>query len=65
MAANKPLTTNYKVNNKIKEGLLLSVNIFLIGEYMAKLQARAWLSHVLCGPGQHAAKRRHKLYSTE
>jgi len=22
-----------------------------IGEYLAKLQARAWLSHALCAPG--------------
>ena len=29
-----------------------------IGEYLAKLQAQAWLSHALCAPGQHAAKRR-------
>ena len=31
---------------------------FKIGEYLAKLQARAWLSHALCAPGQHTAKRR-------
>jgi len=30
--------------------------IFLIGEYLAELQARAWLSHALCVPGQHTAK---------
>jgi len=30
--------------------------IFLIGEYLAKLQARAWLSHALCTPGQHTPK---------
>ena len=34
---------------------------FLIGEYLAKLQARAWLSHALCTPGQHTAKRRRRL----
>jgi len=35
------------VNNQIKKGSLLSVKvIFLIGEYLAKLQARAW-SHAL------------------
>jgi len=28
---------------------------FQIGEYLAKLQARAWLSDVLCAPGQHTA----------
>ena len=27
-----------------------------IGEYMAKLQARTWLSRALCAPGQHTAK---------
>jgi len=27
---------------------------------LAKLQARAWLSHALCMPGQHTAKRRRK-----
>ena len=31
-----------------------------ICEYLAKLQARAWLSHALCAPGQHTAKRRRK-----
>jgi len=34
--------------------------IFLIGEYLAKLQARARLSRALCAPGQHTAKRRRK-----
>ena len=28
-----------------------------IGEYLAKLQARVWLSHALCAPGHHTAKR--------
>ena len=47
---------------KLKKGLLLSlrVNFFYIGEYLAKIQARAWLSHGLCAPGQHTAKRRRK-----
>jgi len=27
-----------------------------IGEYLPKLQARKWLSHALCAPGQHTAK---------
>jgi len=49
------------VNNQIKKGLLLSVrvkkNFFLICEYLAQLQARAWLSHALCAPGQRTAKR--------
>jgi len=34
----------------------VSEEIFKIDKYMAKLQARAWLSHALCAPGQHAAK---------
>jgi len=51
------------VNNQIKKGLLLSVwakNLSEICEYLAKLQARAWLSHALWAPGQHTAKRRRK-----
>ena len=50
------------VNNQIKKDLLLSVrvNFFLNCEYLAKLPARAWLSHALCAPGQHTAKRRRK-----
>jgi len=32
------------VNNQIKKGLLLSLPVnFLIGEYLAKLQAKVWL----------------------
>jgi len=31
----------------------VSENIFEIGEYLAKLQAREWLSHALYPPGQH------------
>jgi len=48
------------VNHQIKTGLLLSVQVktIKIGQYMAKLQARAWLSHALCAPGQHTAERR-------
>jgi len=49
------------VNNQIKKGLLLRVSVnFLIHEYLAKLQATAWLFHALCVPGQHTAKRRRK-----
>ena len=50
------------VNNQIRKSLLLSqsVKFFQIGEYLAKLQARAWLSHALCAPGQHTAERRRK-----
>jgi len=47
------------VNNQINKNLLLSLpmkKIFKIGEYLAKLQARTWLSHALCEPGQHTAK---------
>ena len=29
-------------------------------EYLAKLQRTAWLSHALCAPGQHTAKRRRR-----
>ena len=44
--------------NKLRQVYLLSVGVkfFLISEYMAKLQTRAWLSHALCAPGQHTAK---------
>ena len=37
--------------------------MFKIGEYLAELQTRAWLSHALCAPGQHTAKRRRKCTS--
>ena len=47
------------VNDHIKKGLRVEKKI-KIGEYLAKLQARAWLSHALCAPGQHTAKRRRK-----
>jgi len=33
------------------------------GEYLAKLQARAWLSHALCTPGEHTAKTK-KVHET-
>ena len=42
-----------------KKGLQVEKN--KISEYFAKLQARAWLSHALCAPGQHTAKRRRKF----
>jgi len=49
------------LNNQNKKGLLLSLQVnFLISEYLAKLQAKAWLSHALRAPGQHTAKRRRK-----
>jgi len=40
------------VNNQIKKGLLLSLRVKKneVSEYLAKLQARAWLSHALCAP---------------
>jgi len=40
------------VNNQIKKSLLLnlSMDFFLIGEYLEKLQGRAWLSHVATLP---------------
>jgi len=37
---------------------------FIIGDYLAKLQARAWLCHALCTPGQHTAERRRKVHET-
>jgi len=50
------------VDNQINKGLLLSVRVkmFLNGEYLANLQARAWLSYAHFAPGQHIAKRRRK-----
>ena len=37
------------VNNQIKKGLSpsVSLNFFIIGKYLAKLQARKWLSRAL------------------
>jgi len=51
------------VNNQIKKGLLLSLSVKKIGEYLVKLQARTWLSRhtrALCAPGHHTAKGRRK-----
>jgi len=45
------LTINY-------EGFIaesVSERNFKISEYLAKLQARTWLSHALCTHGQHTA----------
>ena len=38
------------INNHVKKGLLLSVPVkkIKIGAYLAKLQARMWLSRALC-----------------
>jgi len=33
----------------------------LIGKYLAMLQARTWLSHALCVPGQCTANRQRNL----
>jgi len=52
------------VNNQKFERFIaecVSEKNFNIGEYLAKLQARACLSHALCVPGQHTAKRRRKF----
>jgi len=55
------LTYGGVVNNQIKKGLLLSLPVnFLIGEYLAKLQARRWLYRALCAPVHHNAKGRRK-----
>jgi len=53
------LTRGDVFNNQIKKGLLLSLRMkkFKMGEYLAKLQARAWLSYAKA-PGQHTDKRR-------
>jgi len=50
------------INKQIKKDLLLSVrvNVFLNRRIFEKLQARAWLSHALCTPGQHTAERGRK-----
>jgi len=50
------------VNNQMKKGYcwVWEWKKSKIGEYLAKLQARAWLSHALCKSGQHTAKRRRK-----
>ena len=54
------------VNNQIKRFIaeFVSEQNFKIGEYLAKLQARAWLSHALCAPSQRTAKRRKKVHET-
>jgi len=36
----------------------------LIGEYLAKLQARRWLSRALYVPGHRTAKSRKKVHDT-
>ena len=47
------------VNNQVKKFIAESVSeVFLIGEYLEKLPATAWLSHALCIPDQQTAKRR-------
>jgi len=60
------LSSGGVVNNQIRKCLLQSLSVkksFKIGEYLAKLLARAWLSRALCAPGQHTAKRRRKFRS--
>ena len=41
-------------------GVVIKKGLFLIDVYLAKLQARAWLSHALCAPSQHTAKKTRK-----
>ena len=45
-------------NNQIPKVLLLSLPVkkIKIGEYLAKGQARRWLSRAPCAPGQHTAR---------
>jgi len=74
---NKPLTTNYKVVYLHIKGVveLLITKLKkhcwvcewkkkLISEYLAKLQAWAWLSHARCAPGQQTAKKTKKVHKT-
>jgi len=47
MSAKQALTDELQGSyNQIKKGSLLSVKVIFFGEYLAKLQARAW-SHAL------------------
>jgi len=46
------------VNNHIEKGL--RVEFFFKSVNIWQLQARAWLSHALCAPGQHTDKRHRK-----
>jgi len=50
------------VNNQITKGSLLSLPVKKkpIGEYLAKSQARRWLSRALCAPGHRNADSRRK-----
>ena len=50
------------VNNQIRKSLLLSLSVkfFQIGEYLAKLQARTWLSHALSSSFSSVLARRAK-----
>jgi len=41
-----------------------STKILNIGEYLAKLQARMWLSHALCAPGMHHTAQSKKVHDT-
>ena len=41
-----------------------STKNFNIGEYLAKLQARMWLSHALCAPGMHHTAQSKKVHDT-
>jgi len=36
-----------------------------IGEYLAEIQARAWLSHALCAPGQHTVETRRDVRTAD
>jgi len=51
------------LNNEIKKGLLRSLLVIFFQSanilvfHLAKLRARAWLSHAFCAPGQQTAKR--------
>jgi len=52
----------FLTGDSLQTGLLLRLGEknFKISEYLAKLQARTWLSCALCVLGQRTAKRRRK-----
>jgi len=47
-----------------KKCLLLSLSVFLNGEYLAKSQGRRWLYRALCEPGHLINKKTKKVHET-
>ena len=78
LSENKRLAINYKVysvaaylryggvvNNQIKKGSLLSLSVkFFLISYLAKLQARTWLSHAFFFVFQQCDGQPHKMHET-